>query len=101
MRWLESQCSDWYGDTAAPVLASVTANYRRQLAWPTDIVVELYCDRLGNSALTISHRIVDANDAEALYCDGHVVIVWIDPRTGRSVSLPASVRAACTPIRER
>ena len=101
LRWLEAECSDWYSDTAAPVLASVTANYRRQLGWPTDIVVELYCERLGNSSLTISHRIVDANDAEALYCDGHVVIVWIDPRTGRTVSLPASVRAACLPASSR
>ena len=97
LRWLEAECSDWYSDAAAPVLASVTANYRRQLGWPTDIVVELYCERLGNSSLTISHRIVDANVGDALYCDGYVVIVWIDPQGGRSVALPASVRAACTP----
>lgn len=97
LRWLEAQCSDWYSDVAAPVLASVTANYRRQLGWPTDIVVELFCERLGNSSLTIGHRIVDAKNADALYCDGHVVIVWIHPGTGGSVALPASVRAACTP----
>ena len=98
LRWLEAECSDWYSETAGPVLASVTANYRRQLGWPTDIIVELYCERVGNSSLTIGHRIVDANDADALYCDGHVVIVWIDPQSGRSVALPASVRAACMPV---
>ena len=96
LRWLEAECTNWYSDMAAPVLASVTANYRRQLGWPTDIVVELFCDRLGNSSLTIGHRIVDAGDADVLYCDGSVVIVWINPQDGKSVALPASVRAACT-----
>lgn len=97
LRWLAEECEGWHTDGAAPVLASVTANYRRQLGWPTDIVVELCCQRLGNSSVTIAHRIVDANDANALYCDGSVVIVWINPQDGKSVALPASVRAGCMP----
>ncbi|MEO6075484.1 MAG: thioesterase family protein [Dokdonella sp.] len=97
LRWLEAECEGWHSDVAAPVPASVTTNYRRQLGWPTDIVVELYCQRLGNSSVTIAHRIVDANDADALYCDGCVVVVWINPQNGKSVVLPASVRAGCAP----
>lgn len=97
LRWLAAECEGWHSDAAAPVLASVTANYRRQLGWPTDIAVQLYCQRLGNSSVTIAHRIVDANDADALYCDGSVVIVWINPQDGKSVALPASVRAGCSP----
>lgn len=96
LRWLTAECDGWHGETAAPVLASVTANYRRQLGWPTDIAVELFCQRLGNSSVTVSHRIVAANDDSELYCDGSVVIVWINPQDGKSVPLPASVRAACT-----
>lgn len=95
LRWLEDECQCWHSETAAPVLASVTANYRRQLGWPTDISVELYCQRLGTTSATIAHRIVDANDSDVLYCDGSVVTVWINPQDGKSVALPASVRAAC------
>ena len=52
-------------------------------------------ERLGNTSLTIGHRIVDAEDADTLYCDGHVVMVWIDRQTGQAAPLPPAVRDAC------
>ena len=63
--------------------------------WPGRIVVELYCERLGNTSLTIAHRIVDAGDASIVYLDGNVVMVWIDPASGRPVPLPQVIRNAC------
>ncbi|GGY17468.1 hypothetical protein GCM10008098_06400 [Rhodanobacter panaciterrae] len=56
--------------------------------------IELRCARLGNSSMTITHRIVDADDASRLYSDGHVVMVWMNPATGKPVPLPATIRAA-------
>jgi acyl-CoA thioester hydrolase len=47
---------------------------------------------MGNSSMTIGHRIVDAQDSNKLYCDGHVVMVWMDPATGKSVALPQPIR---------
>ena len=46
--------------------------------------------------MTLAHRIVDADDSNRLYCDGHVVIVWMNPATGKPVPLPAAIRAAAT-----
>ena len=96
VRWLAEHIADWHraGD-ASPIMAAVQANYRRPLKWPADILVQLFCERLGNSSLTIGHRIVDANDPSILYLDGNVVMVWIDPATGKSVALPEAIRAAC------
>jgi acyl-CoA thioester hydrolase len=37
---------------------------------------------------------VDAADDGALYCDGHVVMVWMDPATGKPVPLPQAIRDA-------
>ena len=88
---------DWYSASAMPVLAASVLNYRRPIAWPATLHVHLYCTRLGNTSITLSHRIVDADDDTRLYCDGHVVMAWMDPANGRSVSLPASVRAAGAP----
>lgn len=94
--WMAALDGEWMSDTFKPVLAATQMNYRRQLGWPADIVVELTVQRLGNSSLTIAHRIVAADDDAAMYADGHVVLVWIDPASGRSLPLPPAVRRACS-----
>ena len=60
-------------------------------------MVELFVERLGNTSLTIGHRIVHADDASILYADGNVVMVWIDKARGQASPLPEAVRAACMP----
>lgn len=92
--WLDSLDGEWHGADFGPVLAASQVNYRAQLEWPGSVVVELSCQRLGNRSLSLGHRILDAS-GERLYSDGHVVMVWIDTRSGASIDLPAVVRAAC------
>ena len=93
LQWMLSM-GDVFDPASTPVLAASELNYRRPIAWPAQVQVQLLCERLGNSSITVAHRIVDAGDPERLYCDGRVVMVWIDPQTGRSVPLPTSVRSA-------
>ena len=76
-----------------PVVVNTNVNYRRPIVWPDDIVVELFVERLGNSSVTIGHRIVSAKDDSVLYSDGNVVVVWMDTQTGHSAALPAAIRA--------
>lgn len=94
LRWLKGVHGAWFSEHAMPVQAATHINYRRPITWPASIVVELACEHAGTSSLTISHRIVDAEDKACLYADGNVVLVWIDPTTGKSVPLPSSVREA-------
>lgn len=99
LQWLR-HVPDWFGEEAMPVLAASELQYRRPIAWPSTLHVELRCTRLGNSSITIAHRIIDTDDATRLYSDGHVVMVWMNPATGKSAALPASIRtavAAATP----
>ena len=93
IRWFASWDGEWVNDTMAPLMAAVQLNYRMPIPYPSDVVVELFTDRLGTSSATIGHRIV-SEDGATLYCDGHVVVVWIDRASGRPIALPASVRAA-------
>lgn len=93
LQWMLT-LTDWYTPSAMPVLAASVLNYRRPIAWPGNLGVHLACTRLGNTSITLAHRIVDTNDDTQLYCDGHVVMVWMNPATGKPVALPASVRAA-------
>jgi acyl-CoA thioester hydrolase len=92
VRWILDIPGVSMTDRIAPVVAANNINYRRPLTWPSDILVELYVDRLGTSSVTIGHRIVDQNGV--LYCDGNVVVVWMDTLTGKSAPLPDAVRNA-------
>jgi acyl-CoA thioester hydrolase len=98
LQWLQQLKGDWMSDHAMPVMAASQINYRLPIEWPAQLHVELYCTRLGNSSMTIGHRIVDASDKNKLYCDGHVVMVWMDPATGKSVSLPQPIKDAAASI---
>ncbi|MCR6700677.1 MAG: acyl-CoA thioesterase [Dokdonella sp.] len=95
LRWLSAIEGPWFDEHSMPVVAAIQANYRRQLGWPAEIEVELYAERVGRSSLTVGHRIVAREDASLLYVDGHVVVVWIDPASGRSTPLPPAILAAC------
>lgn len=95
LEWLAGIGGRWFDEDAMPVVAAAHVNYRRQLAWPARIVVELAATRVGNSSVTIAHRIVAQDDPACVYADGEVVMVWIDPASGKSVPLPDAIRTAC------
>jgi acyl-CoA thioester hydrolase len=94
VRWMLGVPGVSMSDRIAPVVAATNVNYRRPIVWPNDIVVELFVERLGNSSVTIGHRIVDAKDDGVLYSDGNVVVVWMDTQTGKSAALPEPIRSA-------
>src|SRR5690606_9894368 len=71
--WLSKLPEGWITDTLKPVMAKSEINYCAQIEWPGEIVVELYCQRLGTSSVTVGHRIVSANGGR-LHSDGHVVV---------------------------
>ena len=93
IRWFESWNGEWVNDTIAPLLAAVQLNYRMPIPYPADVAVELFAEKVGNTSLTVGHRIV-SGDGTTLYADGHVVMVWIDRAGGRPVPLPEVVRNA-------
>ena len=93
--WLKSLSTDWDGEQAAPILAAISVNYRRPLAWPESIVVELSAERVGSKSLTVNHRILSSGLPEMLYADGHSVLVWVN-RQGQTVMLPDKVRTTAT-----
>lgn len=97
LQWLRHVPTALPTDRAAPVLAASQLNYRRPINWPAQLDVQLSCERLGNSSITLAHRIVDADEPARLYCDGSVTMVWIDPSSGKPVPLPEALRAAASP----
>ncbi len=93
--WLSKIRGPWFSETYLPVLAASEVNYRAPINWPGQVVVELYCERLGKSSLTLAHRVVDAQQPDRLYSDGRTVMVWTEPASGRAIPLPEAIRDAC------
>lgn len=96
LHWMLSVPGQGLDEHVAPVVAAANLNYRRPIEWPAQVAIELFVDRLGNSSVSIGHRIVDAADDSVLYCDGNVVMVWIDRGDGRAAPLPDAVRESCS-----
>lgn len=94
LQWFRSLDPGWMGVDAAPILAALNTNFRKPIEWPAEIVVEMYAGRVGRSSFNASFRITDRNAPDVLYAEGDSVLVWIDPRSGKSIELPAIVRAA-------
>ena len=94
LQWLSHVPGPWFDEHAMPVMAASQVNYRRPIAWPAQLQVQLFCERMGNTSMTLAHRVVDAERSDTLYCDGNVVMVWMDPATGKPVPLPEAIRAA-------
>ncbi|WP_017460886.1 acyl-CoA thioesterase [Dyella ginsengisoli] len=97
LQWLREVPGPWFDEHSMPVLAASHLNYRLPIAWPARLSVMLSCERLGNSSITLAHRIADADVPERLYCDGHVVLVWMDPHSGKPVPLPQAIRDSAQP----
>ena len=94
LQWLSHVPGPWFDEHAMPVMAASQVNYRRPIAWPAQLQVQLFCERMGNSSMTLAHRVIDAEHSDRLYCDGHVVMVWMDPVSGKPVPLPEAIRLA-------
>ena len=92
IEWFETLGEPWMDDHSAPVVASATLNFKRPIAYPAQVAVELFTDKLGTSSVVIGHRIVAADGT--VHCDGQVVAVWVDRQTGKPTPLPPGVRRA-------
>lgn len=93
LRWLQSLPAPWVTDDIGPLLAAVQMNFRRPVGWPETLRITLGVLRVGDSSLTLSHVVTSAGSDAAVYADGHAVMVWIDRRNGRPISLPPELRA--------
>ncbi len=83
----------------APILASVSCNYRRQLRYPDTVHVGSKVSRLGNTSLTIQHVVV-SDQQDCIASDGHSVVVCFDYKTQRPVRISDELRNAVERMQE-
>ena len=78
--------------SAARKLGIATSSVTRQVAGlESELGASLLNRTTRNTSVTVGHRI-ESTDGATLYSDGNVVLVWIDPKSGRPIPLPDGVR---------
>ncbi|MCU0756965.1 MAG: acyl-CoA thioesterase [Xanthomonadales bacterium] len=90
--WFHSLDGPWRTAEAEPLLASAQIHFRAPIPHPALLAVRLTTARIGNSSLTLDHEI--RSEHGTLHADGHTVMVWVRPDTGRPTALPDRIRHA-------
>lgn len=103
IRWLESSRIRYLEEAGmrklmmahelGPILAAVSCNYKRQLAYPGSVRIGARIQRLGRSSMTVSHLIVNEQSGEVA-AEGESVVVVFDFANQRPVRIPEDVRSA-------
>jgi acyl-CoA thioester hydrolase len=75
-----------------PLVVSQTINYRRPAVYPARLDVGLRPTEVRRSSFVVEFGIFSAGTDEAI-ADGSVVSVWTDLKAGRSIEVPADLRA--------
>ncbi len=81
----------------APILASVSCNYRRQISYPDTVHIGSRVSRLGNTSLTIEHAIV-SQEQDCVASDGRSIVVCFDYGTQRPARVSDELRDALTRV---
>lgn len=100
-RYLEQARISWFETIGAPsgnvghgpILVAAACNFRIPIVYPATLEVHTYLKEPGRSSIPMYQEIVDSNHPTTLYADGDSTVVWIDYQQGKSVPLPAEVRA--------
>lgn len=98
-RYLESARFDFFEQVCMPVLetapmiilAKIDCQFKSELQYPADIVVQTSITQFGNSSFDVYAEIYQGDKVCAV---SEATMVWIDRKTRRPDKIPAAVRKA-------
>jgi acyl-CoA thioester hydrolase len=74
-----------------PVAVTLGATFLKSAEYPASLWVTVELGEVGKRSISLTHRILDADDRGLCYAEGYAKLVWTDPATGKSVPLPPSL----------
>ena len=94
VEWLEQAGSAVSADNpVAPVIINAACTFLVPVNYPATVIVRMYDGEPERSSVMTWYELLVEGD-ERLYAEGSAKVVWMNPQTGKSVPLPAAVRAA-------
>ena len=91
VEWLETVGYQCNPKQEAPVIVHADCSFLLPLNYPGTVEVRLFAGQAGRSSLPTFYELRLQGD-EKLHAEGSAKIVWINPASGKSVSLPESLR---------
>ncbi len=82
-----------------PILAATSCRFRFPVTFPDTLLVGARAIQLGDDRFLMEHRIVSQRH-NRLAAEGDALVVMLDYRTGKKVSMPHVVRARILEIEE-
>jgi acyl-CoA thioester hydrolase len=80
----------------APLVASITCHYRRQLTYPDTVCVGTRVAELGRSRMTLAHAVYSRTQ-QRIVAEGETLVVFFDRVAQRPTRIPAEVRRSLGP----
>jgi YbgC/YbaW family acyl-CoA thioester hydrolase len=93
LRSLGLEYSRWFEMGYSLPRVRVEADYLAPLCFDDEVVTEISVERLGDTSVTFAFRMLKAHTGE-VGAQGRLVCVCMDIQTGRSASIPGSIRQA-------
>ncbi len=97
IRYFDELVDHWLNEAHGPVVVNINCNFRREIRYPATVRVTTRAHRASEKRLVMKHTLTEAGDADCLYGDAEVTVLWVDARSGRSIALPESVADALEP----
>ena len=92
VEWLEQSGSAVTPDNpVAPVIINAACTFLVPINYPATVVLRMYAGEPGRSSVMTWYELGVEGD-ERIYAEGASKVVWMDPRTGKSVPLPEDIR---------
>lgn len=89
IEWLQQLNIGMTGKTG-PVVIHVACTYLKPVIYPATVTLRSRIHSIGNSSMLMDH---DLYQNEVLIAQGSCKIVWVDYAQGKSVPLPAVIKA--------
>lgn len=93
IEWLDATGCRGDAGVYGPVVKTAGCTFQRALVYPAEIEVRMYCAPPGRSSFMTRYTLTARGDQSTLYAEGEALVVWVDHAIGRSVPLPAQLRA--------
>jgi acyl-CoA thioester hydrolase len=76
-----------------PILATTSCDFLKPVLYPATVRIGVRVTRVGETSIGMEYEVADAPDGQ-LYARGTSVVVLVDYRSHKKVSIPADLRAA-------
>lgn len=86
--WIDKYPQNLDNNPAYVVIIHTECTFLKELKAPGVVLVRAYAGQRGRSSLVHHYQLSRTDDPTTIYATGSAKLVWVDPETGKSTSIP-------------